>query len=169
MDYKARYYDPRLGRFLSVDSIVPNPGAPIDLNRYAYTRNNPMRYRDPSGHYVCEDAYGHCRPPSRSEPPLPPTLPTLPTPGPVPTPPPTPSPGLPSGTPGSEPSPRQTPTVQPRSATPVQCGTPVPTSQSQTYSPTYYGGRLDGIGWRFDVSGGTGLATDANLDFVWNS
>ncbi|MBC7227550.1 MAG: RHS repeat-associated core domain-containing protein, partial [Thermoflexales bacterium] len=51
-DYRARYYDPALGRFISADTIVPNPGNPQDLNRYAYVRNNPLRYTDPSGHCV---------------------------------------------------------------------------------------------------------------------
>ncbi|NOK71559.1 MAG: hypothetical protein GFH25_541324n2 [Chloroflexi bacterium AL-N10] len=48
--YHARYYDPRLGRFLSPDSIVPNPQDPQDLNRYTYAKNNPLRYTDPTGH-----------------------------------------------------------------------------------------------------------------------
>ncbi|MFO0701157.1 MAG: LamG-like jellyroll fold domain-containing protein [Nitrospira sp.] len=52
MYYHARYYDPRLGRFISPDSIVPNLRDPQDLNRYTYARNNPMLYTDPSGH--CE-------------------------------------------------------------------------------------------------------------------
>ena len=43
-------YSPVLGRFLSADTIVPSPGNPQDLNRYSYSRNNPLRYRDPSGH-----------------------------------------------------------------------------------------------------------------------
>jgi hypothetical protein len=30
--------------------LVPNPGNPQDLNRYAYVRNNPLRYVDPSGY-----------------------------------------------------------------------------------------------------------------------
>ncbi len=51
-DYNARYYDPYLNRFLSPDSIVPSPANPQTLNRYAYTRNNPIRYNDPSGHDV---------------------------------------------------------------------------------------------------------------------
>ncbi|MCS7003683.1 MAG: RHS repeat-associated core domain-containing protein, partial [Dehalococcoidia bacterium] len=34
--YHARYYDPALGRFISPDSIVPNPHHPQALNRYAY-------------------------------------------------------------------------------------------------------------------------------------
>ena len=54
--YNARWYDPRLGRFLSADTIVPNASNPQDLNRFAYVRNNPLRYVDPSGHWLCEDA-----------------------------------------------------------------------------------------------------------------
>ena len=49
--YNARYYDPVLGRFLSPDTYVQNPGDPQTLNRYAYARNNPVRYTDPSGHF----------------------------------------------------------------------------------------------------------------------
>jgi len=51
-DYGARFYDPLLGRFLSADTVVPQPGNPQALNRYAYVLNNPLRYTDPSGHYV---------------------------------------------------------------------------------------------------------------------
>jgi len=47
---QCRWYEPRLGRFVSADTVVPNPGNPQDLNRYAYTRNNPLRYTDPTGH-----------------------------------------------------------------------------------------------------------------------
>jgi hypothetical protein len=36
--------------FISPDSIIPDPGNPQDLNRYTYTRNNPLRYTDPTGH-----------------------------------------------------------------------------------------------------------------------
>jgi len=53
MYYGARYYDPALGRFVQADTIVPNPASPQDLNRYAYVRNNPLRYTDPSGHMEC--------------------------------------------------------------------------------------------------------------------
>jgi RHS repeat-associated protein len=48
--YHARYYDPNLGRFISPDSIVPQPSDPQSLNRYTYANNNPLRYSDPSGH-----------------------------------------------------------------------------------------------------------------------
>jgi len=40
----------QLGRFVSADTIVPEAGNPQDFNRYAYVRNNPLNYRDPSGH-----------------------------------------------------------------------------------------------------------------------
>ena len=49
--YEARYYDPALGRFISPDTIVSRPGDPQDLNRYAYARNNPLLYTDPTGHF----------------------------------------------------------------------------------------------------------------------
>ena len=51
-DYRARFYDPTLGRFLQPDPIVPEPGNPQALNRYAYVYNNPLRYTDPSGHWL---------------------------------------------------------------------------------------------------------------------
>jgi RHS repeat-associated protein len=53
-DYRARYYDPALGRFIQPDPLVPDPANPQSLNRYAYVLNNPMRYTDPSG-YLSED------------------------------------------------------------------------------------------------------------------
>ncbi|MBI4208941.1 MAG: RHS repeat-associated core domain-containing protein [Deltaproteobacteria bacterium] len=46
--YGARYYDPGLGRFVSVDPVVKS-SIPQDLNPYAYTWNNPLRVIDPSG------------------------------------------------------------------------------------------------------------------------
>jgi RHS repeat-associated protein len=48
--YGARWYDPGLGRFIQADTIVPDAGDPKDFDRYAYVRNNPLRYTDPSGH-----------------------------------------------------------------------------------------------------------------------
>jgi RHS repeat-associated protein len=46
----ARWYDPALGRWSSPDTVVPDPVNPQSLNRYSYTRNNPVKFRDPSGH-----------------------------------------------------------------------------------------------------------------------
>ena len=47
----ARYYLPEVGRFISADTIVPEPGNPQAFNRYGYGLNNPLKYRDPSGHW----------------------------------------------------------------------------------------------------------------------
>ena len=50
--YNARYYDPTIGRFISADTVVPNPGNPQCFNRYSYCLNNPLKYVDPSGQEV---------------------------------------------------------------------------------------------------------------------
>ena len=31
---------------------MPDPGNPQDFNRYAYVRNSPLRFIDPSGHFI---------------------------------------------------------------------------------------------------------------------
>ena len=51
MYYRARYYDPVMGRFLSEDPIGFKAGD-TNLNRYVY--NSPYRYLDPSGNDVVE-------------------------------------------------------------------------------------------------------------------
>ncbi len=51
MYYRARYYHPGVGRFVSADTIVPEPGNPQSLNRFAYVLGNPLRYTDPTGHF----------------------------------------------------------------------------------------------------------------------
>ena len=56
--YQSRFYSPKLGRFLSADSLVPNPFNPQDYSRYSYVRNNPVKYTDPSGHRVWNDDGG---------------------------------------------------------------------------------------------------------------
>ena len=33
---------------------MPEPGEPQDFNRYAYVRNNPLKYFDPSGHITVD-------------------------------------------------------------------------------------------------------------------
>ncbi|MGQ9585168.1 MAG: RHS repeat-associated core domain-containing protein [Anaerolineae bacterium] len=47
--YGARYYDPVLRRWVQPDTVVPDPGNPQALNRYAYVLNNPLRYTHPTG------------------------------------------------------------------------------------------------------------------------
>ena len=49
----ARYYLPEVGRFISADSIVPEPENPQSYNRYGYTRNNPVNLIDPTGNKEC--------------------------------------------------------------------------------------------------------------------
>jgi hypothetical protein len=46
----VRWYLPRAARWLSADIIVPDPGNPQSLNRFAYVLGNPLKYIDPSGH-----------------------------------------------------------------------------------------------------------------------
>jgi RHS repeat-associated protein len=54
----ARYYDGKLGRFLSVDPVLfnGNPASarqlPQRFNLYAYSTNNPYRYADPNGQFL---------------------------------------------------------------------------------------------------------------------
>ncbi len=47
---RARYYNPVIGRFTQEDTYY---GA--GLNLYAYCRNLPVGYEDPSGHYPCKE------------------------------------------------------------------------------------------------------------------
>ena len=47
--YRARWYDPSIGRFIQPDTIVSQPGNPQALNRYSYVLNNPLRFIDDSG------------------------------------------------------------------------------------------------------------------------
>ena len=49
MYQKARYYDPALGRFLSIDPVGFQDSNPQSFNRYAYVNNNPTTYVDPDG------------------------------------------------------------------------------------------------------------------------
>jgi RHS repeat-associated protein len=44
--YRARYYDPKIGRFISEDPIDFDGG---DNNFYAYVANNPINFKDPTG------------------------------------------------------------------------------------------------------------------------
>jgi RHS repeat-associated protein len=48
-DYRARFYDASLGRFISADTIVPDLSSQSH-NRYMYVNGNPLKYVDPSGH-----------------------------------------------------------------------------------------------------------------------
>jgi RHS repeat-associated protein len=45
----GRIYDPLLGRMLSSDVLVQDPGSLQSFNRYSYVANNPLSLTDPSG------------------------------------------------------------------------------------------------------------------------
>lgn len=60
-DFGARFYSPMLGRFISADSDIPDPFDSQSLNRYAYTRNNPLTRIDPTGSAdECNPALYNC-------------------------------------------------------------------------------------------------------------
>ena len=48
--YRARYYNPALGRFISSDPLGLGGG----LNTYAYARGNPVGFSDPMGLFIVE-------------------------------------------------------------------------------------------------------------------
>ena len=48
-NFGARWYDPRIGRFLAIDPAGFDPQNPQSFNRYAYANNNPYKYVDPDG------------------------------------------------------------------------------------------------------------------------
>ena len=48
--YGGRYYDPKLGRWITPDTVVQAPNDPQTLNRYSYCSNNPVNRVDPTGH-----------------------------------------------------------------------------------------------------------------------
>ncbi len=54
--YRARYYDPLVGRFLSEDP----EGFGASVNSYAYVDNDPVDWMDPTGLDKVRFAAAHC-------------------------------------------------------------------------------------------------------------
>jgi RHS repeat-associated protein len=53
VNMNARLYDPTLGRFMSADSLVPDPMSTQSYNKYAYVENSPTNATDPNGNKNC--------------------------------------------------------------------------------------------------------------------
>ena len=95
--YNSRWYDPYLARFNQPDTIIPDQYDPNSWDRYLYVAANPLRFTDPTGHYLDdgseEGGYSSAkRLPCCNQPPTPTPMPTsnlsdilqtpVPTPGP---------------------------------------------------------------------------------------
>ena len=52
---QARFYDPVIGRFLSIDPVGFTPEEPYMFNRYAYVGNDPVNFWDPFGECTYDD------------------------------------------------------------------------------------------------------------------
>lgn len=48
----GRVYDPRAARFISPDPFIDGAGHTQGWNRYAYVKNNPLSFTDPTG-FMC--------------------------------------------------------------------------------------------------------------------
>jgi len=62
-NFKARYFGSSLGRFSSPDPLMimrQKLTDPQQWNMYAYVRNNPLRFLDPTGMYICGGTEKEC-------------------------------------------------------------------------------------------------------------
>ena len=61
--FMARYHASTQGRFTSSDPLLSSGSvhAPQTWNRYSYTTNNPLKYTDPFGMYVCVGTKDQCK------------------------------------------------------------------------------------------------------------
>jgi len=56
----ARFHNPRVGRFMSLDPYPSDKRYPQSWNRYPYGNNNPVSFSDPTGMDGCDDETGDC-------------------------------------------------------------------------------------------------------------
>ena len=54
---QQRYYDPAIGRFLSVDPVTADGSTGANSNRYWYANNNPYKFTDPDGRQSAADRF----------------------------------------------------------------------------------------------------------------
>jgi RHS repeat-associated protein len=59
---RARWYQPKDGRFLSQDTVMPDFQNPQSIHLYTYVKNNPTNWVDPSGHMETGAEAGDFRP-----------------------------------------------------------------------------------------------------------
>ncbi len=50
-DYRKRFFNPVIGKFISKDNFIPPIEEPLTLNKFAYVGNNPQNFVDPSGEF----------------------------------------------------------------------------------------------------------------------
>ncbi|HEX5003161.1 MAG TPA: FG-GAP-like repeat-containing protein [Bacteroidia bacterium] len=55
INMNGRLYDPQIGRMLSPDNYVQDPGSSQSYNKYSYCFNNPLKFTDPSGQFALWD------------------------------------------------------------------------------------------------------------------
>ncbi len=63
LDYAvARFYNSKLGRYTTADPALASvvPEHPTSFNRYTYVENNPLKYTDPFGLYICTASSTEC-------------------------------------------------------------------------------------------------------------
>jgi RHS repeat-associated protein len=56
---QQRYYDPQVGRFMSVDPARVEASRGVGFNAYVYANDNPYRYFDPDGRRAVDDSPDH--------------------------------------------------------------------------------------------------------------
>src|SRR5690242_11734195 len=54
---QQRYYDPQIGRFLSIDPVEVDTSSAFNFNRYNYALNNPYRFTDPDGRWASQKGF----------------------------------------------------------------------------------------------------------------